>query len=304
MGSGLILLVIVGAWLAVLVPMGLRPSDGTATSRSAERWSEAVRVLSRRSPAAPPSDELAYDELAYDEVPGEDEPVPDEHPPLRRLDGLRGWLPTAHELRAAPGALVRGARATLADRRTGRAQRPRRSPAARRRRVLVALVLLTVLAAAAGQVGPAWLLDVAGASAVLALLFLVSCRRAAARRSLARQAHERRAQQAAARRADDRRRAEAEHVQVVPVVAQVAGQVEVDVDVEVEVVAVPQQARPAAGAEWQPVPVPLPTYVGKATAPRRHAPVVEPDSWTPVQGGEVADDEQGVFEPRRVVSGW
>ncbi|MCW2606088.1 MAG: putative rane protein [Frankiales bacterium] len=49
MGSGLILLVIVGAWLAVLVPMALRSYDATAgSSRSTERFSDAMRVLSPR----------------------------------------------------------------------------------------------------------------------------------------------------------------------------------------------------------------------------------------------------------------
>ncbi len=49
MGSGLILLVIVGVWLAFLVPIGLRSSeqsDGTQL-RPAERIGRAVRVVSR-----------------------------------------------------------------------------------------------------------------------------------------------------------------------------------------------------------------------------------------------------------------
>lgn len=49
MGSGLILLVIVGAWLAVLVPMALRSHDSAASLRSADRFSDAMRVLSRKS---------------------------------------------------------------------------------------------------------------------------------------------------------------------------------------------------------------------------------------------------------------
>ena len=59
MGSGLILLVIVGAWLAVLVPMALRSHDAVTTLRSAERFGDAMRVLSPRSarrPAAPPAE--------------------------------------------------------------------------------------------------------------------------------------------------------------------------------------------------------------------------------------------------------
>ncbi len=49
MGSGLILLVIVGAWLAVLVPMALRSHDSATSLRSADRFSDAMRVLSRKS---------------------------------------------------------------------------------------------------------------------------------------------------------------------------------------------------------------------------------------------------------------
>ena len=46
MGSGLILLVIVGAWLAVLVPMALRSHDSATALRSTDRFSEAMRTLS------------------------------------------------------------------------------------------------------------------------------------------------------------------------------------------------------------------------------------------------------------------
>jgi hypothetical protein len=47
-GSGLILLIIVGAWLAVLVPMALRSHDTSTSLGSVERFSDAMRVLSRR----------------------------------------------------------------------------------------------------------------------------------------------------------------------------------------------------------------------------------------------------------------
>ncbi|MCU1691690.1 MAG: hypothetical protein JWM64_781 [Frankiales bacterium] len=59
MGSGLILLVIVGAWLAVLVPMALRSQDAGTALRSAERFGDAMRVLAPRSArraAAPPEE--------------------------------------------------------------------------------------------------------------------------------------------------------------------------------------------------------------------------------------------------------
>jgi len=47
-GSGLILVVIVGAWLAVLVPMALRSHDSSASLRSADRFDDAMRVLARK----------------------------------------------------------------------------------------------------------------------------------------------------------------------------------------------------------------------------------------------------------------
>lgn len=48
MGNGLILLVFVGVWLAVLVPMALRSHDQATSLRSTDRFSDAMRVLSRR----------------------------------------------------------------------------------------------------------------------------------------------------------------------------------------------------------------------------------------------------------------
>ena len=48
MGSGLILLVIVAAWLAVLVPMAVRSHDSSSSLSSVDRFNDAMRVLSRR----------------------------------------------------------------------------------------------------------------------------------------------------------------------------------------------------------------------------------------------------------------
>lgn len=48
MGSGLILLGIAGAWLAVLVPMALRSHDSSRAMTSADRFGDAMRVLARR----------------------------------------------------------------------------------------------------------------------------------------------------------------------------------------------------------------------------------------------------------------
>ena len=46
--SGLILLVIVGAWLAVLVPMALRSHDSGRSLSTVDKFHDAMRVLSRR----------------------------------------------------------------------------------------------------------------------------------------------------------------------------------------------------------------------------------------------------------------
>jgi hypothetical protein len=51
-GSGLILLLIVGAWLAVLVPMALRSHEAASALGTVDRFSDAMRVLARRSSAS------------------------------------------------------------------------------------------------------------------------------------------------------------------------------------------------------------------------------------------------------------
>lgn len=72
---------------------------------------------------------------------------------------------------------------------------------------------------------------------------------------------------------------------------------------------------PAAAGTWSPVPVPLPTYVGKAVAPQRRPRVVDltrPGQWTaalegPDDGLELLNDGpelEEILERRRVVNGW
>jgi len=51
-GSGLILLVIVGAWLVVLVPMALRSHDSASAVGTVDKFHDAMRVLSRRDALA------------------------------------------------------------------------------------------------------------------------------------------------------------------------------------------------------------------------------------------------------------
>jgi hypothetical protein len=63
-GSGLILLLIVGAWLAVLVPMALRSSEAVSAQGTVDRFHDAMRVLSRRSSAPGTSDPVAEETAA------------------------------------------------------------------------------------------------------------------------------------------------------------------------------------------------------------------------------------------------
>ncbi|MFZ0322942.1 MAG: hypothetical protein WAN48_02295, partial [Actinomycetes bacterium] len=48
--SGLVYAVIVALWAAVLIPIWLRRHDDAAVTRSADRYSRAMRTLSRRPP--------------------------------------------------------------------------------------------------------------------------------------------------------------------------------------------------------------------------------------------------------------
>ncbi len=50
--TGLIGLAIIAIWLVVLVPMWLNHHEADNASRSMDSFSTAMRVLSRRSPAA------------------------------------------------------------------------------------------------------------------------------------------------------------------------------------------------------------------------------------------------------------
>ncbi len=295
-GSGIILLVIVGAWLAVLVPMGLRSHDGPASSRSAERFSDAMRVLSRRSAAAPdPADD--------GDDPGEDSGSGGRRQAWRRrLTALRG---------------------TRTERRTARAVS---SPAARRRRVLFTLLVVAAVALLAGLVGPAWLLAVSGLAACLAVLFVATCHRRVAgrsRRALLQAGWEAELlrRERAAAPLPTRHPAPARHEPVdlplitppaVPVAPRSVPVAPRPVPAAGSALASPRPLSGALGGEWQPVPVPLPIYVTKAVAPSpaqvvaaqdRPRPAPRVDDTVLDDPGRGADHD-AVLEARRAVGGW
>lgn len=165
MGSGLILLVIVGASLAVLVPVGLRSYDGGSRGDAPG----PVRVLPRRR--------------RLDEVPTPRSTSAGSTllvPPSRRAVALahaRYAVALAVGWAGAGLARCREASEELRDRwQEHRATRLPLSPAARRRRVLGTLVLGALAALVAGRwTGSRALLVGAGLLAVLAVLFVALC---------------------------------------------------------------------------------------------------------------------------------
>lgn len=93
MGSGLIFLLIVGAWLAVLVPMALRSSEAASAAGTVDRFSDAMRVLSRRDSAS-----------RAPAAATDDEPAPE--PTARRAAPARTGLTPAARRRRAVGVLL------------------------------------------------------------------------------------------------------------------------------------------------------------------------------------------------------
>lgn len=295
MGSGLILLVIVGAWLAVLVPMALRRHDSATSLKSTDRFSDAMRVLSRKG---------ARDVLV----------------PRRRqtlvVSQTRSARPAARATGVTPATGVTGVAATTgplpaAPVELARAQLPApgRTAAERRRRALLVLGGLMLLTLIAGLVGPAPLLGVHVACDLLLVAFVVHLRRQAVLR-----------QQVLRRRA----RGAAHGFTPVARSARIAGIPE-RMPRRPRPLTVPLPA-PAArhedplpatgtdGSSWSPVPVPPPVYAGKAVAPPRPTRVLDltrPGRWSSGEQelAQLLDDSDGadldeILDRRRVVGGW
>jgi Ca2+/Na+ antiporter len=227
-GSGLIYAVIIAMWAAYFIPLLVRRHDQLSESRSVERFSRAMRTLSRKSSS--PSDRR---EVVM---------------PRREAARL--------EVSVKRRVVSEAARA-----------RDRRSRAlARRRRVLVTLLLTTVLSAVLVATGvlPWWsvLLLLVGSAAYLVHLRRTATvrrqvgrtRTAAQRRSDARA----RRREAAVRVAAARESLTAEEREA----AQTAARLAADHEKRL------QAARAAeAAAAWSPLPVHVPTYVTKPRAP-------------------------------------
>jgi hypothetical protein len=245
-GSGLILLVIVGAWLAVLVPVALRSQESN-TQTTVEAFHDAMRVLSRR------------EGLAVAASPGE-QPAPGGTSAASRRRRVLlvlvvvavlsllgavagpGWVLRLH---LAADALLIGylgfLRHTTVLRRERELRQRRRRPAVRE-----------PVAEAAGEPVRA----ISRSQDVAAVV--AAARRAQARGAAAEAAVRARSRIAGVPDSMPSRSAVGTALYAVPVAA---------------VGDVVEPARGAQGAAWSPVPVPLPAYLTAPVAPRR-APVV------------------------------
>lgn len=271
-------MVIVGAWLAVLVPMGLRGYENATAARGVERFSDAMRVLSRR----PTGNERTTVRPAR---------------PHARLALSAERTPAAERRAPIPSFLDR-----LDDDGLEPPEKAPLSLAARRRRVVLVLFFLAFISGTSSLLGVAVLRWVSALLVLLVVAFLVHCRRQvllSAARNTARRAP------VAARGCD------------APRGARVAG-IPDRMPTRPAPLAAPLPAPAARhdeplAASWDPVPVPVPTYVGKATAPRparRVLDLTQPGGWSADEQaeGEGAfsgdEDLDVILQRRRAVNGW
>ena len=265
--SGLVYAVIVALWAAVLIPVWLRRHDDAAVTRSADRYSQAMRTLSRR-PAKIDRREMVMPRRPAT-APLVDAPraVP-RHEVSSRVDGGPG------RRRPARPASVRAASARLARRR------------ARSLLVLAGLTLLLAGLAAFGVVS-VW---VVLPTALLLVGFLVHLR-LQARRAASRQRSLRRPE--AAPPAERTPTMDLSRAVVVETKGHTLGAAEA-------VLASGTASGAAASAggagefeaadAWRPQHWPLPTYVTKPKAirPIRVIDLTTPGAWT---SGRLLDDE-------------
>lgn len=334
MGSGLILLVIVGAWLAVLVPMALRSHDSATSLSSVERFGDAMRVLSRRVPGRDPSRTV----LMPPTPPGRRGPAADMQQagsagaarPAVGRPALDRAIPGAGQpWWADSGAPVGRLRVAGRARFTGRlraraaAGRAPLSLAARRRRTLLALLVLAALTLGLGLLGPAWLLFVSGTFDLLAVAFVAHCRRQAVLKS--RRGERARPPVDASRSyappaesigSESRlRRRPAVHIAGVPDrMPAPPAPLSAPLPAPAARYEDPYPVTAAAGGSWSPVPVPVPTYVTAPVAPprpRRVLDLTNPGKWSAGQDSEdelagLADDGEldDILTRRRAVNDW
>ncbi|WP_258534700.1 gephyrin-like molybdotransferase receptor GlpR [Streptomyces sp. PT12] len=271
--SGLIFAVIVGAWAAYLVPMWLRRQDELNEARPTERFSTAIRLLTRGRRAQEAEATAQDDPNAPHDAP---------HSPHGGHDDSPSGDPGADEGGAArPSADVRAfAKPVTAPKpaATPNPRAPRTKVLVRRRRTTMALLLAFTLGGIFTlSTGPGFLWLPAIPAALL-IAYVVHVRRQERRRYAV--ALDRRRAEEAARRLRERTQKSASAVPEQPS-ARIVEQTE-----HAEWVDQERRRAPAAAAEepesWDPAPVPLPTYVSAPVAPRttRGVDLDAPDTWS------------------------
>jgi hypothetical protein len=284
-GSGLILLVIVGAWLAFFVQLALRSNETTNVLGTVDKFHDAMRVLSRRQPA--PRSRDAGQPGVPTRVPGPGlDPgpgTPARVPTHRRTSAVASSAHPATSAPASPSTSRAGAEADSAHRRA--------AAAARRAKLLMGLAgaaVLTLVGAATLSLWwllPHLLIDLLLVGLVVHLRAVAQARAAAEQRvaeALARERAASRAAEAAARSVEVRRPVPVVRRPVQILVAGVPDRMPprprpLTAPAPIPVPAArheePQRpARPVRGAQgetWSPVPIPAPTYLSAPTAPRR-----------------------------------
>jgi hypothetical protein len=188
--SGLIYAVIVAVWLAVLIPIWLRRHDDAAVTRSADRYTRAMRTLSRR-PTTVGSREIVLPprpQVALATVSGTVSGAASGTAAAAASGGAAGSLtvPVGGPGAARPREVASTASSSTARRRPDRRTRAAAAGLARRRaRTLLVLLGLTLVVLVLGLLGRVPL-SVTAVPGLLVVAFLVhlrlQARRAAQRR--------------------------------------------------------------------------------------------------------------------------
>lgn len=282
-GSGLIYAAIAVMWAAVLIPMWLRNHESVSENRSAERFGQAMRVLSRKEQEA--ADETSQSRDGFEAV--DDPSAPATAPATEQV----GQVPVDKSV---------AARAAGRPRRPEPRPRRQRTLAQRRARTLAVLASALIVLTMAAVVTPVpWWAPLPVAALVVA--FVVHLRVQAIQ-------HERRRSGARRPGRVESARAKTEHTEATPyeriaepapveqtsassfvsgpsraVVVETKGWSS-DVDVTFE----PGEA--GDDETWRPNPLPLPTYVTapKAIRPIKVIDLTTPGAWT---SGRLLDDD-------------
>lgn len=281
MGSSIIYVAILGLWALYLIPLILRRHDELNESRSVDRFSTAMRILSRRTPTT---------DRRYVVMPKREKsrPVLDDGPRPRKDRARPASRPAPRPVRTAPVS----ARAAMM---------------ARRRRLLTVLMFCTLALGAATPLTPVpWWAPAVGALVLVA--FAVHLRVQARRESELRRRHTKVHERVAGR---SRRIDSAQRVVEVRKQRDLERLEEQAAEEHAAWLAEQENARLRAEREaevagWQPVPMTLPTYVTKPKArpTSRVIDLTKPGRWadearrTPIVEEPVASPSEGVYDDR------